>query len=544
MKKINIFYSLLVSTVLFCSCANELEVAPPNSITDEQIKEMLASGDKATIEKILGSVANSVVDVFNDDGFVPSSAYLTGYYYNVGQDVMRNLEGNDIVLGNRVLSSSNYGAWEYQLNDFRTVSSTYNYPYWNCGYNGVNTANKLLNYLDDKTVGDNLLLKEYKGRGLIARAYFYNYLMENYQDAYLQGGKDKLGVPLYERYDPSQEYQPRASASDTYAFIKKDLNEAIRLFEEAGIGFTAETYDIDLGIAYFILARVSLWTGDYATCIDCCSKIMDQYPTLIPVNVYGSRLVYDENKVPDISPENNAFLNKAINPEVLFGWDKSKDFGVFGSYMNIFSESIGSTSSYGPTKEAYQCIDNRLYEKMADSDCRKSCFAVDAIGDYAYPTQGIHFIPAYANIKFAATYGLGGKNKKDAGVQDYCLFRTSEALLMLAEAQAMSGNENGAKATLNKLLAARTIADAPALTCDTYPSMKGLSTLEMVQLQWRIEMWGENGREYYNNKRWGIAVDRSSSKNHIEKNVTYSVAQMTLQIPENEMLYNPFCEQN
>ena len=35
--------------------------------------------------------------------------------------------------------------------------------------------------LPDETVGDNVKLKQYKAMGLVTRAYFYNYLMENYQ---------------------------------------------------------------------------------------------------------------------------------------------------------------------------------------------------------------------------------------------------------------------------------------------------------------------------------------------------------------------------
>ncbi len=61
--------------------------------------------------------------------------------------------------------------------------------------------------------------------------------------------------------------------------------------------------------------------------------------------------------------------------------------------------------------------------------------------------------------------------------------RSSEVLLMKAEAQAQPGDEAGAKATLNQLLAARTRNGETPLTCDTYPSMQGLSALEMVYLQ-------------------------------------------------------------
>jgi hypothetical protein len=61
----------------------------------------------------------------------------------------------------------------------------------------------------------------------------------------------------------------------------------------------------------------------------------------------------------------------------------------------------------------------------------------------------------------------------------------------------------------------------------------------MVKLQWRIEMWGENGLEYYNNKRWGNNVIRSSSTTSHWDNNTISVDLMTLEIPSNELIFNP-----
>ena len=113
---------------------------------------------------------------------------------------------------------------------------------------------------------------------------------------------------------------------------------------------------------------------------------------------------------------------------------------------------------------------------------------------------------------------------------------------MLAEAQLGLGNESGAKSTLNTLLAARTRTGAPTLTCDNYSSMKGLSTKEKIQLQWRIEMWGEGGREFFNNKRWGVNVDRTSSPTHISSVKTWSCDKMTLELPQRELEDNPFTE--
>ncbi|ULT22290.1 RagB/SusD family nutrient uptake outer membrane protein [Sphingobacterium sp. E70] len=180
MKKI--FLCALAVTLLF-SCSKDLDIAPPNSITDEQIRKLLESGDEKKIQAVLGGMANNMPKLINFGALSSESRYGS----NQGFDVMRNLEGNDIVLGNRLLNI--FGSDEYNLLDFISDASDKNTPYWNYAWNMVNTANKMLNYLNPTTVGTNKKLQEYKGRGLILRAYAYNYLMENYQNAYLQGGR-------------------------------------------------------------------------------------------------------------------------------------------------------------------------------------------------------------------------------------------------------------------------------------------------------------------------------------------------------------------
>ena len=76
--------------------------------------------------------------------------------------------------------------------------------------------------------------------------------------------------------------------------------------------------------------------------------------------------------------------------------------------------------------------------------------------------------------------------------------RTSELLLMKAEAYAQQGNDTEAKNVLNTLLAARTKEGAPTLTCDNYPAMQGLTAMQMVQLQYRIELWAKEDRILHN----------------------------------------------
>ncbi|CAG5018224.1 hypothetical protein DYBT9275_05959 [Dyadobacter sp. CECT 9275] len=522
--------------LLFSGCADKLEVEPPQNITDKQIAELLASGDDAKIRIVMGGMANAMPLLFNNVGATGAGS-ADMYYSNQGLDVNRSIEGNDIILGDQEGLNVLSGAVEYQLGDFIAAANTKNFAYWKYGWYCITAANQMLNYLPDETIAGNNFLKECKARGLFARAYGYNYLMENYQNAFLQGGNTKLGLPLYDRFQPTQPNKARSSSVETYAFIKNDLNRAIALFKEAGVGYTADLTDIDLAVANFLLARISLWTGDWATAISASSEILAKYPTLLSQDQYGGKNTGTATD-PIYRPETNGFLNNAQNPEVILGFALGIANPYFLAYMNPFGKDNGGVG------RAYKRIDNRLYEKIAPDDFRQDAFSLPAIGNYSYPPNNtVAFIPSYTNLKFAATHGLNSTNKIDVGASTAYYMRTSEVLLMKAEAEAQSGADAAAKATLDKLLAARTRKGATPLTTATYPSMQGLTTLQMVQLQTRIEMWGEGGREFYNNKRWNIPVDRTSSANHVTK-ASYPVSSMTLQIPEDEILYNPLAVQN
>ncbi len=528
---------LFLASMILTSCAGQLEITPPTAITDEQIKTLLASGDTTKIKLVLESMANAIPPLLNASG-INGAGVADGRYRSCqGLNCMRNLEGNDIVFGNKNLSI--FGGDEYFLRDFISASVDKNGYYWTQEWPAITTVNKMLLYLDDATVGTNPKLMEYKARGLTVRAYAYNYLMENYQDGYMQGGKDKLGIMLYDFYSPTQPYKARATSKETYDFIKKDLQAAITLFTNSNKLYTTNVLtDIDLGVANFVLARVSVESGDWATAITACNALLAKYPTLMSQTVYGGTKNVGTATLPEIRPETNGFLNNSVNPEVILGWPVGQSLTAHNGWMNPFGEGSGGLG------EGYECIDNRLYNKIDINDYRKDCFMATAFGDYTYPTSGtVKNIPVYTNLKFAATHGIGSNDKKTVGTVTNYYMRSSEVYLMKAEAQAQSGDAAGAKTTLNILLAARTRTGATALTCDTYASMAGLSALQMVQLQTRIEMWGEDGREFFNNKRWGIPVDRTSSANHVDKS-TYPVSKMTLQIPDVEILYNPLCIQN
>lgn len=553
MKKIIKSIAFIAGVTILASCADRLEVTPPNNIYDEQIKELLENGTAAQKETILKAIVNPMAQYFNnyDRNNVCStgSANVMNYSYP-GIEWGRSLMGNDVALGYDLESYDLAGRDLYQfVTDYRIGNSNTNYCHWTTYAYAINQANSVLGYMTEELAQTDNLFKDGRARALLIRAYSYMCMMEEYQDAYLLGGKDKLGLSIYRVYDPKQPAVARSTAEETWNFIKGDIKEAVTLLSNAGVGYTggrAKAEDFDLGVANFLLARASLLTGDYSTCVSACRAIISSgaYSLIKPEN-YGGRNTGAWSPTSEIvvSPATNAFTNINVNPETILGYAVTSSFyaqaAVFFGLTSMFS-------SYSSSKSTAR-IDDRLYNQISDKDVRKDAFLNFEVGDYKFPVNGaVAKIPSYASMKFSSTDALNNDGTAGAGTPasttkcDYTKFRLSEVYLMLAEALCQTNADSEAQSILNDLLAARA-KEGETLTVEDYKSAG--STLDIVKLQWRIEMWGEGGREYYNNKRWGVNVDRSGSTVH-PKIVSYPANKMTLAMPERELQDNSECVDN
>lgn len=532
-------YLIALSALAFAttSCYEKLNIAPPNGITNEMVQELLKTADDATVVTILGAIADALPPHMYGGGYnTRYSGQIDGTWS--GQLAIRALSGNDVGYGYLSIPSDEY----YNCGDFIDADNLGALSYWHRAFTLTNTANKMFNVLTEDILASNSSnnLKDYYARGLVIRAFGYLYAMENF-------GTNSLGMPIYTSYSVSTPDKPRASAKETYDSIIRWATRADELFAEAGIGFKATaTSDLTRGLSNYIIARAALLaaksegaTGSayWNTAIQACDRMIQGGASLMTEDQYVQQPsgYYEDNTIyPIYKAETSGFLCFDQNPEALFG------FGwQYGGGGSVVSYNNFMTGSYR--------MDDRLYNKIADNDFRKDNFHPDE-PDHLFYLPGVSSfidggspveVGTYWSTKFANNVGIGGNvgntNVAKQNTVDFSFVRLAEVILMKAEAQAESGDESGAKTTLNTLLAARTKAGQPALTCDTYPSMAGMSALEMVQLQTRIEMWGEKGLEWYNNRRWNIAVNRAGSTVHWTPSITYPVSKMTLQIPSEEL---------
>lgn len=554
MKKVLIIFSAIVVLASVSSCNRMLDITPPNSITDEQVMDLLQNGTDAQKEAIVKGIVSALPKYFNFDdsgsyGCSTGGANTMRYSY-VGIEWGRALMGADVVSGYNLEANDLAGKQVYRYSeDFRGSSASTNYCYWAMYAAAINQANVVLGFMTEDLAKDNKLYKDGRARALLVRAYCYMCMMEEYQDAYLKGGKEKLGLPLYTEYDPLQETKERSSSEATWSFIKKDITDAITYLTDAGIGYTAgrdAAEDFDLGVANFIYARASLLTGDYANCIKACDAIIGSKAySLIKAENYGGRNtgVWSPTDSIKVLPHTNAFTSMACNPETILGYKKTSGFyGQAADHFNL-ANAFGNYTQQGNVPR----IDETLYNKISDKDVRKQAFYPKEIGEYNFSNNSPGRLPSYINLKFSATEGLADSGDAPSGKAteyaklDYTKFRLAEVYLMKAEAEAESGSGKPAE-TLNTLLAARSADPANVLSVADYTG----DIKDVIKLQWRIEMWGEGGREWYNAKRWGTDIVRTSQMHKDAGSLitSWPANKMTLHIPTKEMQNNNKCVDN
>ena len=484
MKKIilSIFAALAVT-----ACTNFLEDNPTGNFTDDDMS-------KVPVEKAAEKMLVSAVSYMHTMG-----SGTAGTSYKVIQLAM-DLKGNDMVL-----PLAGGGGWfisDYNMDSYRGFQDGRAVAYWSNFYNLVFRANQVLEFLpeDPSTSSQPEAVKNIKAKALTLRAFAYYHLICIYQDAYLHGGKDKAGVPLYfKTTDPAG---ARGTAEGVYRRILDDCSDAIALFNESGIAPTGKD-DVSVYVTYMVQARTALTMGENSLAASAAKNVID-----------GFTLMSEAQAV------DNGF-QKLGNPESIWGYVWTQNTTLNN---NAFSSHISTNvaGAYAGENGGYKMIDSRLYNQIESTDWRKKLY-------YEVPTD-IYYaassnprtitVPAYCNSKFnAPTF-----------YQDEIFMRVAEAYFIRAEAL-VADNVSTAQQGLYDIVSTR---DAGY----TKSTKTGQALLDEIHLQKRIEMWGE-GLEYFDNKRIGKGVDRTGVTNHTNNLVVPAGKDFTFRIPKTEIERNP-----
>lgn len=542
--------ALLVAGV--SACSSRLDVNNPNYFTKDDIDNILQGDDEEKKDKVVAGLVSVLPGYINIYNAALNGGYSNGYANESNFELRRFMQSGDVVEGSSA-NKGTYNQW-YQnspsVTYWQTNDDIQNYGYYLGPVYKITNAIKAMQYLSDDNVKEDKKMKGYQAQALTMKAIGYTMLMERYTDLQDVTSETKQGWPIYNDYAYNPATEPK-SVAETWATIKEYFDKAVKSFHESSIGtkgylsgHTSDVvYSINCAVAQYYRCRAAMDRKDWATVIDGATELLSYYPNFIKASDYGM----DQSKLASVAARNaNGWCGKEYNAEenAFYNWEKNPE-GIFGSARgssNMFWTNGGFNAlKRGPS--GYYQVDADIYNALSDNDCRKACILADDFENYPIysyenndSTWYSYTMPKYTSLKWAASSSIGHNGEMHDNkytVSDNIYLRTSAVWLMLAEAYAQSGQDAMAKQTLNKLLEARTIEGRPTMTCDN--TMAGMSTMDMVKLQWRIEMWGEGDWAFYNQKRWGTQNKRGA--NHWSKT---QISHFTWEIPQKERIGNPY----
>ena len=542
--------ALLVAGV--SACSSRLDVNNPNYFTKDDIDNILQGDDEEKKDKVVAGLVSVLPGYINIYNAALNGGYSNGYANESNFELRRFMQSGDVVEGSSA-NKGTYNQW-YQnspsVTYWQTNDDIQNYGYYLGPVYKITNAIKAMQYLSDDNVKEDKKMKGYQAQALTMKAIGYTMLMERYTDLQDVTSETKQGWPIYNDYAYNPATEPK-SVAETWATIKEYFDKAVKSFHESSIGtkgylsgHTSDVvYSINCAVAQYYRCRAAMDRKDWATVIDGATELLSYYPNFIKASDYGM----DQSKLASVAARNdNGWCGKEYNAEenAFYNWEKNPE-GIFGSARGSSSMfwTNGGFNALKRGPSGYYQVDANIYNALSDNDCRKACILADDFENYPIysfenndSTWFSYTMPKYTSLKWAASSSIGHNGEMHDNkytVSDNIYLRTSAVWLMLAEAYAQSGQDAMAKQTLNKLLEARTIEGRPTMTCDN--TMAGMSTMDMVKLQWRIEMWGEGDWAFYNQKRWGTQHKRGA--NHWSKT---QISHFTWEIPQKERIGNPY----
>ena len=139
---------------------------------------------------------------------------------------------------------------------------------FSANYEGINRCNQALNIIPQLEKADATLRARLMGEAKFLRAFMYFTLVKTYG-----------GVPIVDRLpNPSSQEDrvmqlTRKSKEEVYAFIEKDLSDAIAVLFNKSQYASSERGRASKGAAYALLAKVNLYQKNWQKVVDNCNLV-------------------------------------------------------------------------------------------------------------------------------------------------------------------------------------------------------------------------------------------------------------------------------
>ncbi|MHA7943114.1 RagB/SusD family nutrient uptake outer membrane protein [Formosa sp. 3Alg 14/1] len=415
----------------------------------------------------------------------------------------------DAIAGNTIHSSPGNG-WmsaETRWTSHTNPNTTTNFNLWFQRYHFVQTANTIINKVAE---GDFVVTEDLNnilGQAYAYRANSYLKLVSTFSKGYLIGTPSTdPGVPLLLEAGTPYDGGPRGTVEEVYVQMEKDIDAAIEHFKDASDPDNKS--HISINAAYGIKARIALSKGDWATAAESAALAREGFPLLSKEDWLSGFNTYDLSEV------------------IWGGHVIDTESNYFQSYFYFISFAFnGSLNRSNP-----KLISKELYDRIPATDYRNEAWlplapntnpaaSNDQGGSYetdpnydneddfwdawediitTYGATTGHNTHPYMNVKFKPS------NPGSTDPDDVIYMRSSEMVLIEAEAKAMLNDISGAQDALDILGSARDSAfDKTAFSTQA-------ELMDEIKWQRRVELWGE-GFSYFDNIRWDEGIDHTNS---------------------------------
>ncbi len=369
---------------------------------------------------------------------------------------------------------------------------------WKEVYRLINVANNVLESVEDvpqTTEDERLGVLRVKGEAHFLRGTYYFWLANLYGKPYNPStANTDLAVPVKLVAKVEDKAYQRNTVQEVYSQVLDDLQEAERSLSQTGAA--ANIYQADSVAVQLLLSRVYLYMQNWQMAAVYADKVLKARPELRNMNQ---------------TDRASGFLSKT-------------------SVETIFS--MGGNDI--PCNLEYACqgfrVSTELYNAYEEDDLRKSqwWWTRGTFIGYTKLAHGARFEanaidPEKDNFYYYA-YDSGWE-WQNAPVSDKFLFRTAEAYLNKAEAEACEGHEDVALAALNTLRQYRYAAG-----CAYEVNASGEALVKAIREERRKELALE-GHRWFDLRRYGVCEVCPESKQIVHNYTYYSGA------GETDMLY-------
>lgn len=503
----NKIISLLLSGIGCCSCTGFLEPKSQSEFIPsdaEQLNELVISALPEPSDQ-RSSLSAGFLDLLTDDveitGFLDPRAptdiwYTYPYVYAIYAIYTWQ---------------PNYSAY-MSVNGYADYAGIYSNTYRKLVY-----VNALFDYID-RVSGSETVKNYVKAQAHTLRAFYYLHLVNVYGAPY-SNNPNGPGIPLRTTAARENRRMTRNTVKEVYDLVTSDLLQAIDLFDTLEPSYQYRRYRPTLPMALLLLSRACLYMENWTQAAVYAEKLIRDWPRFQIKDLNGLIANSCSNVHRDAATTTSPDVRRTqIFYKDFVSYDNTDVIWIYGSASDLTS----LTGQDLALRNNSRTQNNRAYAAMTQaSQSLVSSYDASDLRLRTYFVRNLFHEPDYdgntfnpSNVKYRAygklliaDNGTGipdidnnrFKPQTDAYTFGYTL-RITEAYLILAEAQAMLGGENRAKA-LQTLAAVWEKRFAAGTVPASYTS--GSDMIELVRKERRRELCFEALR-WFDLRRWGM----------------------------------------